>query len=318
MQREKVIIIGSGPAGLTAALYAGRAQLEPLVITGNQIGGQIAITNEVENYPGFPEGTTGPELVELMQKQAEKFGARYVYDEVEEVNLLDGSPFYVKTYSDEYEAEALIITAGASPRRLGIPGEDEFIGRGVSYCATCDGFFFRGKDVVVVGGGDSALEEGLFLTKFANTVRIIHRRDELRAGPTLQRRAFGNDKISFIWDTVVTEIKGNGTVQTVTAMDVNSGEEQKLTADGVFIYIGHYPNSKFLEGQLVMDEHGYVVTDDFMRTSVPGVFAAGEIQDPHYRQIATSVGQGCAAAMQVEKWLSEREEEDQETDIVLA
>lgn len=318
MQREKVIIIGSGPAGLTAALYAGRAQLEPLVITGNQIGGQIAITNEVENYPGFPEGTTGPELVELMQKQAEKFGARYVYDEVEEVNLLDGSPFYVKTFSDEYEAESLIITAGASPRRLGIPGEDAFIGRGVSYCATCDGFFFRGKDVVVVGGGDSALEEGLFLTKFADTVRIIHRRDELRAGPTLQRRAFGNEKISFIWDTVVTEIKGNGTVQTITTMDVNSGEEQQLTADGVFIYIGHYPNSKFLVGQLVMDEHGYVVTDDFMRTSVPGVFAAGEIQDPHYRQIATSVGQGCAAAMQAEKWLSEREEEDQETDKVLA
>lgn len=318
MQREKVIIIGSGPAGLTAALYAGRAQLEPLVITGNQIGGQIAITNEVENYPGFPEGTTGPELVELMQKQAEKFGARYVYDEVAEVNLLDGSPFYVKTYSDEYEAESLIITAGASPRRLGIPGEDAFIGRGVSYCATCDGFFFRGKDVVVVGGGDSALEEGLFLTKFADTVRIIHRRDELRAGPTLQRRAFANDKISFIWDTVVTEIEGNGTVQTITTMDVNSGEEQELTADGVFIYIGHYPNSKFLEGQLVMDEHGYVVTDDFMRTSVPGVFAAGEIQDPHFRQIATSVGQGCAAAMQAEKWLSEREEEDQETDKVLA
>ncbi len=318
MQREKVIIIGSGPAGLTAALYAGRGQLEPLVITGNQVGGQIAITNEVENYPGFPEGTTGPELVELMQKQAEKFGARYVYDEVEEVNLLDGSPFYVKTFSEEFEAESLIITAGASPRRLGIPGEDAFIGRGVSYCATCDGFFFRGKDVVVVGGGDSALEEGLFLTKFADTVRIIHRRDELRAGPTLQRRAFGNDKISFIWDTVVTEIKGNGTVQTITTMDVNSGEEQQLTADGVFIYIGHYPNSKFLVGQLVMDEHGYVVTDDFMRTSVPGVFAAGEIQDPHYRQIATSVGQGCAAAMQAEKWLSEREEEDQETDKVLA
>ncbi|MFW6068953.1 MAG: NAD(P)/FAD-dependent oxidoreductase, partial [Chloroflexota bacterium] len=259
-----------------------------------------------------------PELVELMQKQAERFGARYVYDEVEAVNLLDGSPFYVKTYSDEYAAESLIITAGASPRRLGIPGEDAFIGRGVSYCATCDGFFFRGKDVVVVGGGDSALEEGLFLTKFADTVRIIHRRDELRAGPTLQRRAFANDKISFIWDTVVTEIKGNGTVQTITTMDVNSGEEQELTADGVFIYIGHYPNSKFLEGQLVMDEHGYVVTDDFMRTSVPGVFSAGEIQDPHFRQIATSVGQGCAAAMQAEKWLSEREEEDQETDKVLA
>lgn len=318
MQREKLIIIGSGPAGLTAALYAARAQLQPLVITGNQVGGQIAITSEVENYPGFPEGTTGPELVELMQKQAEKFGARYVYDEVQEVNLQDGSPFYVKTYGEEYEADALIITAGASPRRLGVPGEDDYIGRGVSYCATCDGFFFRGKNVVVVGGGDSALEEGLFLTKFADTVRIIHRRDELRAGPTLQRRAFNNDKISFIWDTVVTEIKGDATVQTISTMNVHTGKAEELTAEGIFIYIGHYPNSKFLEGHLVMDEHGYVITDDYMRTSVSGVFAAGEIQDPIYRQIATSVGQGCAAAMQAEKWLSEREEEGQESNAVLA
>jgi thioredoxin reductase (NADPH) len=312
MQKEKVIIIGSGPAGLTAALYNARAQLEPLVITGNQVGGQISITNEVENYPGFPEGTTGPELVELMQAHAERFGARLVYDEVTEVSLRDGPPFYVKTYGDEYEAEALIITAGASPRRLGVPGEEELIGRGVSYCATCDGFFFRGKDVVVVGGGDSALEEGLFLTKFADSVRIIHRRDELRAGPTLQRRAFANKKISFVWDTVVTEINGNGTVTSVETMNVDSGALDTLATDGVFIYIGHYPNSKFLEGEVAMDEHGYLITDEFMRTSIPGVFAAGEIQDPVYRQIATSVGQGCAAAMQAEKWLSEREDEREE------
>lgn len=312
MQKEKVIIIGSGPAGLTAALYNGRAQLEPLVITGNQVGGQISITNEVENYPGFPEGTTGPELVELMQAHAERFGARFVYDEVTEVSLPDGPPFYVKTYGGEYEAEALIITAGASPRRLGIPGEEELIGRGVSYCATCDGFFFRGKDVVVVGGGDSALEEGLFLTKFADSVRIIHRRDELRAGPTLQKRAFANKKISFVWDTIVTEVNGNGTVTSVETMNVNSGNLETLTTDGVFIYIGHYPNSKFLEGEVAMDEHGYLITDELMRTSVPGVFAAGEIQDPVYRQIATSVGQGCAAAMQAEKWLSEREDEREE------
>ena len=312
MQKEKVIIIGSGPAGLTAALYNGRAQLEPLVITGNQVGGQISITNEVENYPGFPEGTTGPELVELMQAHAEHFGARLVYDEVTEVSLTGGPPFYVKTYGGEYETEALIITAGASPRRLGVPGEEEMIGRGVSYCATCDGFFFRGKDVVVVGGGDSALEEGLFLTRFADAVRIIHRRDELRAGPTLQKRAFANEKISFIWDTVVTEINGNGTVNGVETMNVNSGNLETLSTDGVFIYIGHYPNSKFLEGEVAMDEHGYVITDEYMRTSVPGVFAAGEIQDPVYRQIATSVGQGCAAAMQAEKWLSEREDEREE------
>ena len=312
MQKEKVIIIGSGPAGLTAALYAGRAQLEPLVIAGNQVGGQIAITNEVENYPGFPEGTTGPELVQLMQTHAENFGARLVYDEVTEVELTNGSPFYVKTHGEEYEAEALIITAGASPRRLGVPGEEELIGRGVSYCATCDGFFFRGKDVVVVGGGDSAMEEGIFLTKFADSVRIIHRRDELRAGPTLQKRAFANEKISFEWDTIVTEIKGNGTVQSVITENVNSGDSGEMEIDGVFIYIGHYPNSKFLEGQLAMDEHGYVITDEFMRTSVTGVFAAGEIQDPVFRQIATSVGQGCAAAIQAEKWLSERESEREE------
>jgi thioredoxin reductase (NADPH) len=309
MQRERVIIIGSGPAGMTAALYNGRAQLEPLVITGTQVGGQISITNEVENYPGFPDGTTGPELVELMQKQAERFGARFIFDEVTEVDLTHERPFYVKTYGGEYQADSLIITAGASPRRLGIPGEEMLIGRGVSYCATCDGFFFRGKNVVVVGGGDSALEEGIFLTRFADKVTIIHRRDELRAGAVLQKRAFANEKIDFIWDTVVTEIHGNGTVEAVTTMNVNSGDPSRLEADGVFIYVGHYPNSKFLEGQIAMDEHGYIITDEFMRTSVPGVFAAGEIQDPVYRQIATSVGQGCAAAMQLERWLSEREDE---------
>lgn len=307
MNKERVIIIGSGPAGLTAALYTARATLNPLVIVGNQIGGQISITYEVENYPGFPEGTTGPELVERMQQQAERFGARYEYDEVVAVDFSKGSPFYVKTYNNEYLADAVIVTAGASPRRLGIPGEEEFIGRGVSYCATCDGFFFRGKDVVVVGGGDSALEEGLFLTKFANQVQIIHRRDQLRAGPVLQKRADANGKLSFVWNTVVNEINGNGAVQQVQTTNLQTGETQTMSTDGVFIFIGHYPNSKFLEGQVAMDEHGYVITDELMRTSVPGVFAAGEIQDPVYRQIATSVGQGCAAAMQAEKWLSERE-----------
>ena len=308
MKKERVIIIGSGPAGLTAALYAGRATLNPLVIVGNQMGGQISITNEVENYPGFPEpGLTGPELVDLMQRQAERFGARYAHDEVVEVDFSQGSPFHIKTHGETYEAEAVIVTAGASPRRLGIPGEDEFIGRGVSFCATCDGFFFRQKDVVVVGGGDSALEEGLFLTKFANEVKIIHRRDELRAGPTLQKRAFANKKINFVWDTVVEEINGNGMVSNVQTKNVKTGAAAEMKTDGVFIYIGHYPNSKFLEGKLALDEHGYVITDERMRTSVPGVFAAGEIQDSIYRQIATSVGQGCAAAMQCEKWLSERE-----------
>lgn len=310
MQKEKVVIIGSGPAGLTAALYTARGTLNPLVIAGTLVGGQISITSEVENYPGVftPENTiTGPELVEIMQKQAEHFGARLVMDEVVSVDFTKGSPFTIKTYSQEYLADAVIVTAGASPRRLGVPGEEAFIGRGVSYCGTCDGFFFRGKEVVVVGGGDSALEEGLFLTKFATSVKVIHRRDSLRAGPALQKRAKENPKMSFIWDTAVDEVIGNGVVQAVKTTNLKTGDKQDLKTDGVFIFVGHYPNSKFLEGQLAMDEHGYVITDELMRTSVPGVFAAGEIQDPIYRQIATSVGQGTAAAMQTERWLSQRE-----------
>lgn len=310
MQKERVIIIGSGPAGLTAGIYTARAQLKPLVIAGTQIGGQIAITHEVENYPGFwsSERTpTGPELVEVMQKQAEHFGARFEYDEVVEVDFAKGPPFYVKTYGNEYQADAVIVTAGASPRHLDIPGEEEYIGRGVSYCGTCDGFFFRNKDVVVVGGGDSAIEEGIFLTRFADKVEVIHRRDELRAGAALQKRAFANEKMSFVWDTVVDEIVGNGVVQGIKVTNRNTGEEDFIKTDGVFIFIGHYPNSKFLEGQLAMDEHGYVITDELMRTSVPGIFAAGEIQDDTYRQIATSVGQGTAAAMMCERWLSEQE-----------
>lgn len=310
MQKEKVIIIGSGPAGLTAAIYLGRAQMTPLVIAGSQIGGQIALTSEVENYPGFwseERVPTGPELVEVIQKQAEHFGARLVYDEVVAVDFSQGSPFTVKTYGNEYQADAVIVTAGASPRRLGIPGEEAFIGRGVSYCGTCDGFFFRGKDVIVVGGGDSAIEEGIFLTKFADSVTVVHRRDELRAGPALQKRAFTNKKISYVWDSTVAEILGNGTVQSAKLRNLKTDEEKEVPIDGVFVFIGHFPNSKFLEGELAMDEHGYVITDELMRTSVPGVYAAGEIQDPIYRQIGTSVGQGVAAAMQTEKWLSERD-----------
>lgn len=310
MQKERVIIIGSGPAGLSAALYAARAQLNPLVIAGTLIGGQIALTYEIENYPGFysaDKTPTGPELVEVMQAQAEHFGARLVYDEAVAVDFSHGAPFTVKTYGEEYEADSVIITVGASPRHLNVPGEEEFIGRGVSYCGTCDGFFFRDKDVVVVGGGDSAIEEGIFLTRFANKVEVVHRRDELRAGPALERRAFANEKISFVWDTVIDEIMGNGTVNAVKVTDRKSGEQRTVPTDGVFIFIGHYPNSEFLKGQVAMDEHGYVITDELMRTSVPGVFAAGEIQDPIYRQVATSVGQGAAAAIQLERWLSEQE-----------
>jgi thioredoxin reductase (NADPH) len=306
MQKEKVVILGSGPAGLTAALYSARANLEPLVVSGNQLGGQVSITYEVENYPGFPQGTTGPELVELMQKQAEKFGARIVIDEVTEVALASGQPFRVKTHGDEFEAEAVVICTGASPRRLGVPGEEALIGRGVSFCATCDGFFFRGKEVVVVGGGDSALEEGLFLTRFANQVRVVHRRDELRAGESLKKRALSNEKMSFIWDTVVEEIQGNGKVEGVRLRNLKNGKEERLGTDGVFIYIGHFPNSDLFRGQLAMDERGYLIADRQMSTSVPGVFAAGEIQDPVFRQVATSVGQGAAAGMMVERWLEAR------------
>jgi thioredoxin reductase (NADPH) len=307
MTKEKVIIIGSGPAGLTAALYAARADLRPLVISGNQLGGQVSITSEVENYPGFPNGTTGPALVEEMQKQAERFGTRMLIDEVVEADVRRGPPFHVKTHGESFEAEGVIIASGSSPRRLGVPGEDQLIGRGVSFCATCDGFFFRGKDVVVIGGGDSALEEGLFLTKFATRVRLIHRRNELRAGETLKKRAAANDKVSYIWDSVVEEVRGNGKVEGVRIKNLKSGEQSELATDGVFIFIGHYPNSDLFKGQLTMDDHGYLITDKLMMTNVPGVFAAGEIQDPVYRQVATSVGQGCAAAISLERWLAARE-----------
>ena len=310
MQKERVVIIGSGPAGLSAAIYTARALLSPVVITGAQLGGQISLTSEVENYPGLhnPELTpTGPQMVEIMQRQAEHFGARLVYDEVIEVDFRSGPPFIVKTHGQTYAADAVVVTAGASPKHLNVVGETEFTGRGVSYCGTCDGFFFRGKDVVVVGGGDSAMEESIFLSKFADKVTVIHRRDELRAGPALQKRAYANEKIDFVWNSVIEKIEGNGVLPGFKLRNVETYEETNMPTDGVFVFIGHYPNSKFLVGQLAMDEHGYVITDEFMRTSVIGVYAAGEIQDPHYRQIATSVGQGVAAAMQLERWLAEQE-----------
>lgn len=303
MQKERVIIIGSGPAGFTAAIYTARAALNPLVVAGNQLGGQISLTSVIENYPGFPEGSTGSELVERLQKQAEVFGTRILMDEVTEIDFSQGSPFTMKTHGDEFEAEAVIVCMGASPRRLEVPGEEELIGRGVSFCATCDGFFFRDKDVIVVGGGDSAMEESLFLTRFANSIRVIHRRDELRAGEALKKRALNHEKISFIWDSVVEEILGDGKVEAVRISNVKTGESEELVTNGVFVFIGHDPNTSIVEGQLNMDERGYLITDEHMATNVPGVFAAGEIQDPIYRQVATSVGQGCAAAMMTERWL---------------
>ena len=302
MQTENVIIIGSGPAGLTAALYAARANLNPLVISGNQIGGQIAITNEVENFPGF-DSILGPELTDKMKAQAEKFGARFEIDEITEVDFTRGSPFQLKAYGNAYEAKAVIIATGASARRLGIPGEDAFIGRGVSYCATCDGFFFRNKYVLVIGGGDSALQEGIFLTKYANRVRVVHRRDSLRAGDLLQARAQSNEKIQFVWDTVLDSIEGNGKVEAVKARNLKTGETATWQTDGVFVFIGHFPNSQLFRGGLAMDEQGFLIVDKFMQTSVPGVFAAGEIMDPIYKQAISSAGHGCQAAISVERYL---------------
>src|SRR5690554_6442067 len=309
-QKEKVIIIGSGPAGLTAALYSARAQLHPLVIAGHELGGQVSLTYEIENYPGFPEPMTGQELVERMKAQAERFGARInLFSAVTEADFSrPGGPFYLKTDDgNEYEAEAVIVSAGATPRHLNVPGEKEFTGNGVSYCATCDGFFFRDKRVVVVGGGDSAIEEALFLTRFASRVDVVHRRDELPAGQTLQQRAFSNEKIHFIWDTVVEEIIGNGKVSAVRLRNVKSDEETIYPTDGVFIFIGHDPNSDMFQGQLERDEFGYVVTDKLMRTNIEGVFAAGEVQDRIFRQVSTSVGQGTAAAISAERWLAAHE-----------
>ena len=306
MQTEKVVIIGSGPAGLAAALYTGRAGLKPVVLSGLELGGQISLTYDVDNYIGFPEGTSGPDLIELMTQHVNKFDANIVFDEVTEVNLRTGPPFTVKTSGNEYAAEAVVVATGASPRRLKVPGEERLIGHGISFCATCDGFFFKDKDVLVIGGGDSALEESIFLTRFAKRIRVIHRRDELRAGEQLKKAAFAHEKIEFIWDSVVEEILGEEKVRGARIKNVKTGEESSLEAEGVFIFIGHYPNSKLFTDQLEMTEEGYLITDEKMMTSVQGVFAAGEIQDRLYRQIATSVGQGSGAGIMAERWLRER------------
>jgi thioredoxin reductase (NADPH) len=304
---ENVIIIGSGPAGWSAALYAARADLRPLLITGNEMGGQIALTTEVENFPGF-ESITGPELVERMQKQAERFDTEVLIDYVTEIDV-NGPPFTITTANERvFKTKAIIVATGASPRRLGVPNEERLTGRGVSYCATCDGFFFRGKDIVVVGGGDSALQEGLFLTKFGSKVRIVHRRDQLRAGATLQRRARENPKIEFVWNSIVQSIKGSAKVESITLKNVVTGETSETPTDGVFVYVGHLPNNQLFEDKLAMDDEGYLITDKLMRTSVPGIFAAGEIQDHRFKQAATSAGQGVAAALEVEKFLADLED----------
>jgi thioredoxin reductase (NADPH) len=304
---EKVIIIGSGPAGYAAAVYTARAQLNPLVIAGPALGGQVAISSEIGNYPGFPEDIAGAELAQLMQKHAERFETRIEMDIVTGVDLAV-HPFKVTTYGGEKEAQALIVASGASPRKLGVPGEEELSGRGVSYCATCDGFFYMGKEIVMVGGGDAAVEEAMFLTRFASKVTIIHRRDQLRAEKLLQERAFRNEKIEFLWDTVVTEVVGEEFVTGVQVRNVKTGEEQLFPTEGAFIAIGYVPNIDFLGDQLEMTDSGYVVVDDDQRTSVEGVWAAGDVSDWTYRQIATSVGAGCKAALQAEHYIAKLED----------
>ncbi|MEM7126958.1 MAG: thioredoxin-disulfide reductase [Chloroflexota bacterium] len=307
---EDVVIVGSGPAGFTAGLYTARANLNPILITGHDYGGQVSITYEVENYPGFPDSLSGPDLVEKMKNQAEKFGCRVEFDYVTEVDT-EQHPYVVRTQNGkEYTTRSVIICTGARPRYLEVPGEQEYMGKGVSYCATCDGFFFRGKDVIVVGGGDSALEEGLFLTKFASKVRIIHRRDSLRASKILQDRAAKNEKVEFVWNTVVTEVLGDeeGKVVGVKTEDTVTGEAGQLDTDGVFIFIGHIPNNELLVDKFELDDDGHLITDRYNRTNIPGVFAGGEIMDKVFKQVATSVGQGCSAAMQTEKFLADLEE----------
>ena len=298
----KVLILGSGPAGLSAALYAARAELAPVVLTGMQLGGQAALTHVIENYPGFPTGVGGAELGELFQKQAEHFGAKVEFDMAHEVDLSQ-RPFKVTTDSGEYKADTLILSTGANPTHLNVPGEVELTGRGVSYCATCDGWFFKDKKVVIVGGGDSALEEGLFITRYASSVTVIHRRDELRASPILQKRAKEHPKMNFIWDTVVTEVVGSDKLETLKLKNVKTGAESTFDTDGLFIFIGHVPNTQMFKGQLEMSDLGYVIVNDKMETSVQGVYAAGEIADPHFRQVITSAGMGAAAAIQATRFL---------------
>lgn len=300
---EKLVIIGSGPAAYTAAIYTGRALLSPLLIAGNLLGGQATLTAEIENYPGFPQGISGSELMQLMLEQAERFGARVELDEVIEVDF-GRHPFVVKTNGGPIEAQAVIVATGTTPRKLGVPGEREFVGRGVSFCATCDGFFYRDKPVMVVGGGDAAVVESDFLTRFASEVYLVHRRDTLRAEPIMQQRVLANPKVKPIWNTVVTELVGQDAITGARLRNVKTNEESLLPIAGVFVYIGTEANTGFLKGQLKLDPWGFIIADRGGRTSVPGVFAAGDVQDPQMHQVATAVGSGAAAGMEAERFLA--------------
>jgi thioredoxin reductase (NADPH) len=305
-ERHKVVILGSGPAGLTAALYAGRANLEPILIEGSQPGGQLTITTDVENYPGFPDGVMGPEMMELFRKQAERFGTKILNGDVVGVEL-GKRPFVLRIEGREpMEAETLIIATGARAKLLGLPSEAELMGFGVSACATCDGFFFKDKPVMVVGGGDTAVEEAIFLTRYSPKVQLVHRRDELRASKIMQDRAFKNPRIEFLWDSAIDEVHGarETGVEGVTLRNLKKNTTERVPTQGVFIAIGHEPNTAIFQGQLEMDERGYLITQPRTTyTSIPGVFACGDVQDPVYRQAVTAAGTGCMAAIDAERFL---------------
>jgi thioredoxin reductase (NADPH) len=299
-----VIVVGSGPAGYTAALYTARAQLRPLVFEGSQYGGALMTTTDVENYPGFTDGIAGPELMDNIRSQAERFGAELVTDDVISVDLT-GEIKTVRTHDAEFAARAVILATGSAYKRLGVPGEDRLSGHGVSWCATCDGFFFRNQEIVVIGGGDTAMEEATFLTRFATSVTIVHRRDSLRASRIMQERALKNEKINFVWDSEVVEVLGESSVTGVKIRNVHSGEESVLDATGFFVAIGHDPRSDLFRGQVRLDEEGYVLVDSpTTHTGVAGVFAAGDVVDHTYRQAITAAGSGCAAALDAERFLA--------------